>query len=225
MKQAEAELAKNIALVKQAEGNLERDTAQAKNAEADAQRYKLLSEKKVVAEQQYDQFRTNAEALEATVRADRAASESAEAAVRASQAAVENAEAAVRADKAAVENARIQLGYCSIRSPMDGRTGNLIVKQGNVVKANDTSYLVVINQIYPIYVSFSVPEQNLAEIKKYMATGNSTLRPSCPNDGKSPSRVSSPSWITRSTARQGPSGSRGPLRIGRTASGRVSLST
>jgi len=185
IKQAEAELAKNTALVKQAEGNLERDTAQAKNAEADAQRYKLLSEKKVVAEQQYNQFRTNWEALEATVRADRAALESAKAAVHASQAAIENAEAAVRADKAAVENARIQLGYCSIRSAMDGRTGYLMVKQGNVVKANDV-VLVVINQVYPIYVSFSVPEQHLSEIREYMAKRKLAVDAILPNDGQGP---------------------------------------
>ena len=168
--QVEADLAKNIALVKQAEANLERDVAQAENAKVEAKRYESLIERQVVSRQQYDQFRTNAEALEATVRADKAAKESAEAAVRSSKAALENARAAVRADQAAVENAKIQLGYCFIRSPMDGRTGNLLVKRGNVVKANDID-LVSINQISPIYVAFSVPEQNLAEIKKYMAGG------------------------------------------------------
>lgn len=166
--QVEADLAKNIALVKQAEANLERDVAQAENAKVEAKRYESLIERQVVSRQQYDQFRTNAEALEATVRADKAAKESAEAAVRSSKAALENARAAVRADQAAVENAKIQLGYCFIRSPMDGRTGNLLVKRGNVVKANDID-LVSINQISPIYAAFSVPEQNLAEIKKYMA--------------------------------------------------------
>ncbi len=65
---------------------------------------------------------------------------------------------------------RVQLGYCFIRSPMDGRTGNLLVQRGNVVKANDIN-LLTINQVNPIYVAFSVPEQNLPEIKKYMAGG------------------------------------------------------
>jgi len=165
--QVEADLAKNIALVKQAEANLQRDVAQAENAKVEAKRYESLVERQVVSRQQYDQFRTNAEALEATVRADKAAKESAEAAVLSSRAALENARAAVRADQAAVENAKIQLGYCFIRSPMDGRTGNLLVKRGNVVKANDID-LVTINQINPIYIGFSVPEQNLPEIKKYM---------------------------------------------------------
>ena len=168
--QVEADLAKNIALVKQAEANLQRDVAQAENAKVEAKRYESLIERQVVSRQQYDQFRTNAEALEATVRADKAAKESAEAAVRSSKAALESARAAVRADQAAVENAKIQLGYCFIRSPMDGRTGNLLVKRGNVVKANDID-LVSINQINPIYAAFSVPDQNLPEIKKYMAGG------------------------------------------------------
>ena len=179
--QVEADLAKNIALVKQAEANLERDVAQAENAKVEAKRYESLIERQVVSRQQYDQFRTNAEALEATVRADRAAKESAEAAVRSSRAALENVRAAVRADQAAAEYAKIQLGYCFIRSPMDGRTGNLLVKRGNVVKANDMD-LVTINQISPIYAAFSVPEQNLPEIKKYMVGSPLKVEVQPPND-------------------------------------------
>ncbi len=67
------------------------------------------------------------------------------------------ADAAVAADKAAVENAKVQLIYCSIYSPINGRTGNLIVHQGNMIKANDVPALVNINQVEPIYVSFTVP--------------------------------------------------------------------
>jgi multidrug efflux system membrane fusion protein len=168
--QVEADLAKNMALVKQTEANLERDITQAQNAKVNAERYSSLIEKQVVSKQQYDQFQTNAEVLEATVRADKAAKESAEAAVRSSKAALENVHASVRADRAAVENAKIQLGYCSIRSSIDGRTGSLIVKQGNIIKADDTN-LVVINQIVPIDVAFSIPEQNLSDVKKYMTFG------------------------------------------------------
>jgi len=179
--QVEADLAKNIALVKQAEANLERDTAQAENAKVEAKRYESLIERQVVSRQQYEQFRTNAEALEATVRADKAAKESAEAAVRSSKAALENARAAVRADQAAVENVKIQLGYCFIRSPIDGRTGNLLAKRGSVIKANDID-LLTINQINPIYVGFSVPEQNLPTIKKYMAGGTLKVVALSPDD-------------------------------------------
>jgi multidrug efflux system membrane fusion protein len=186
VKQAEDDLAKDRALLNQARANLERDLAEAKNAELDAQRYKELFEKKVVAEQQYDQSRTNAEALDATVRADRAAIDSAQAAVRAAADAVENAKAIVQADRANLENANIQLGYCFINAPIEGQTGNLLVQEGNIVKANDTPYLVVINQINPIYVSFSVPEQNLQEIKKYMALGKLTVEAIIPGDNKAP---------------------------------------
>jgi multidrug efflux system membrane fusion protein len=185
VKEAEADLEKNIALVKQAESNLEKDTAEAENAEVEAKRYEFLVERKVVAKDQYDQFRTNAEALDASVRADQATLESAKAAVRVSQAAVENAEATVRADRAVVENARIQLGYCSIRSPMNGRTGSLIVQEGNTIKENDVT-MVVINQITPVYVTFSVPEQYLAEIKKYMAGGKLEVEAVIPNDEARP---------------------------------------
>jgi multidrug efflux system membrane fusion protein len=179
--QVEADLAKNVALVKQAEANLERDIAQAENAKVEAKRYESLIERQVVSRQQYDQFRTNAEALEATVRADKAAKESTEAAVRSSKAALENARAAVRADQAAVEYAKIQLGYCFIRSPIDGRTGNLLVKRGSVIKANDIDMLTI-NQTDPIYVGFSVPEQTLPEIKKYMAGGTLKVAALSPND-------------------------------------------
>jgi multidrug efflux system membrane fusion protein len=186
VKQAEANLEKDLALLKQAEANLERDIAQAKNADLEAQRYQSLFERKVVAEQQYNQFRANAEALDATVRADKAAIDSANASVNASKDAVENARAAVLADRASLESAKIQLGYCSIYSPIDGRTGNLLLQQGNIVKANDTPYLVVINQINPIFVVFSVPEQNLPAIKKYMTIGNLTLEAIIPSDKNLP---------------------------------------
>jgi multidrug efflux system membrane fusion protein len=167
LKQAEANLERDMALVKQAEANIERDIAQEKNAQVEAERYKLLFEKGVVARQQYDKFRTDWEALVATVRADRAAKA--------------NAEAAVVADRAAAENAKLQLSYCSIYSPMDGRTGSLIVQAGNIIKENDAS-LVVINQVTPIYVTFSVPEQNLGEIRKYLAMGKLTVQAIVPND-------------------------------------------
>jgi membrane fusion protein, multidrug efflux system len=120
-----------------------------------------------VAREQYDQFRTNVSTLEATVRADRAAVDNAGASAHAAQAAVDNAQAVIKADEAMVDNAKLQLAYTTIRAPMDGRTGNLLAQQGNIVKANDDGPLVVIAQIRPIYVSFSVAEQHLAAIKQY----------------------------------------------------------
>ena len=185
VKQAEANLARSNAQVRQSEADLVRDVARAKNAMADAHRYESLVQKGVVSKTQYDQIRTQADALEATVLADRAALENAEASVHAARASLENAQAAVHASRAVVDNAKVQLGYCSIRSPMDGRTGNLIVQQGNLVKADDI-ILVVINQIIPTYVTFSVSEQYLSEIKKYMAGGRLKVEAIIPNDQESP---------------------------------------
>ncbi len=128
------------AALKQAEANLAKDTAQLENARVEVNRYAELVKKGYVAQEQYDQIRTNAEALGATV----------------------------NADKAMVENARLQLKYCFIYSPITGRTGNLVSNQGNLIKANADNPMVTINQIQPIFVTFSVPEQYLNNIKKYM---------------------------------------------------------
>lgn len=156
LKQADANLAKSLAAVKQAEANLARDNAQAITAGVQAERYKTLLEKNLIAKEQYDQVRTTSESLEATILADKAA--------------LENVKATVQADRAAIENARLQLSYCSIRAPVSGRTGSLLVDKGNVVKANDSQSIAVVNQINPVNVVFSVPEKALPEIRRYMAS-------------------------------------------------------
>lgn len=132
------------AALRQAEGTLAKDEAQAENARVDAARYEGLGHEGVVSRQQVDAAVSSAHAMAATV----------------------------AADKAAVETAKINLRYTSIYSPIDGRTGTIGVKQGNLVKANDVPILVTINQIEPIYVSFSIPEQQLAELKQYSAGKN-----------------------------------------------------
>ena len=185
VQQAEANLTRDLAQVTQAEANLAKNLAQAKNAEEQAKRYAFLVEKGYVAKEQYDQVRTNSESLAATVQADRAAIENAQAALRADKAALENARAVVRGSRAAVETARIQLDYCSIRAPISGRTGSLLVQQGNIIKANDLP-IVVINRINPIYVTFSLPEQNLPAIKKHTAAGAVKVEAFIPGDEKSP---------------------------------------
>ena len=157
--QAQATLAQHQAAVLSAEANLARDTAQLENARVDEQRYRKLVEGGFVAREQYDQIRTKALTLEATIDADRAA--------------VETARALARAGEAAVENVRVQLSYTEIRAPIGGRTGNLLLNQGNVVKANDVGNpMVVINRVHPIYVVFSVPEAQLEAIKRYRAAGD-----------------------------------------------------
>jgi multidrug efflux system membrane fusion protein len=169
VRQMEASVAQKQAEVTQALANVERDLAQLDNARVQEERYRELNRRELIAREQYDQIRTNFSALQATVQADRAAVENAKASARAAEAMVENAQASIAANEAMLDTARLQLAYTTIRAPMDGRTGNLLVQPGNVVKGNDDSPLVVIAQVRPIYVSFSVPEQQLNDIKRFMA--------------------------------------------------------
>lgn len=171
LRQAEAALGQRRAEVQQAEANLTRDVAQMDNARVQEQRYRELMDRELVAREQYDQIRTNSAAMNATVQADRAALENAKASAVAAQAAVDNARAVITAGEAMVDTARLQLAYTTIRAPMDGRTGSILVQAGNVVKGNDDNPLVVITQVHPIYVAFAVPEQYLAEIRRYGAAG------------------------------------------------------
>ena len=173
LQQAEAALAQSVAAEKQAQANLARDTAQQENANVQVRRYQGLIQDGAISKEQYDQVRTAALAMDATIQADQAAVSNASAAIRAAQATTQTIRATIQADQALVENARIQLGYTVIRSPMDGRTGSRLVHVGSAVKARDSnSPLVVINQIHPINVAFSVPEQYLADIRKYRAAGS-----------------------------------------------------
>jgi multidrug efflux system membrane fusion protein len=155
LRQAEAAVTRDMAQLQQAEANSARDQAQSKFASADAARYEELAKAGVVARAQYDQARSNADALTASIRAG--------------QAAIASARAALESDRAAVDRARLDLSYCEIRSPIAGRAGNLLVHAGNLVKANDTP-LVVINKTRPIFVTFAVPEDRLAEIRRAAAS-------------------------------------------------------
>ena len=146
------------AALEQAQANMARDLATAKNARVEATRYSNLFAQGVVSREQTDQATSNADA----------------------------AEAAVKADQAAVDYAKLNLEYCTIYSPIDGRTGSYQVKPGNLVKANDVPVLIVINQISPIYLDFSVPEQFLADIKKYMAQSVLHVQATIPSDPGAP---------------------------------------
>ena len=145
------------AALHQSEANLARDQAQAQYASTEAKRYTQLQKEGIVSQIQYEQFTSNSQALDA----------------------------AVRADQAAVENAKINLGYCSIYSPINGRTGSLLVHPGNLVKTNDTS-LVVINQVTPIYVDFSIPEQVLPQVKQHQAQGRLRVQAFPSGDNSNP---------------------------------------
>jgi multidrug efflux system membrane fusion protein len=142
------------AALDQAQANLERDRAMMANADADLARYADLVRKDYVTQQQYDSFVSAAAQAKATV----------------------------QADEAVVQSARLNLEYCTIRSPIAGRTGNLLVKRGNLVAANGPSPLVTINQIVPIYVSFAIPESQLADVRRYSRQGTLAAQAYVPPD-------------------------------------------
>jgi len=167
IRQVEASIAKDTALLRQAEANLRRDTAQEKYARDQAARYQKLFSEGVMSKQQTEQYDS-----EANVRSE---------AVRADQAAIESAQAALKADAANLESAKLQRAYCEIRSPVDGRTGDLNIEEGNLVRSSDAE-LVTIHQVHPVYVTFSVPENRLAEIRKYRAAGPLSVQASPPGD-------------------------------------------
>jgi len=161
LNQAEANLAKDRAALGQFEANLAKDSAQARYTEAQATRYSELFKSGIISKDQAEQLRANADAVAQAVNAD--------------QAAIGSAKAAIGASQAAADNARVQLGFTTITAPITGRTGNLTVKQGNVVTANNME-LTTINEVEPIYVTFSVPEAQLPAIKRYMAQGKLPVR-------------------------------------------------
>jgi len=152
-KQLQANLARDEAQIKNAEAQSRNAFAQLQNAESMAKRYAQLVQKDFVTREQYDQRMTNMAAAQASLDA--------------SQAAAQAAKATAEATKAALESIEIQLGYTEIHAPISGQTGNLLAKQGDLVKANDTNPLVVINQIEPVRVRFSANEEKIAEILKY----------------------------------------------------------
>src|SRR5215475_2090669 len=129
--------------LERAAGQLKRDQAQAENSRLQAERYSDLEKQGIVAREQADQLRAQAKAEGA----------------------------AVEADKAALEAARVQLQYADILAPISARAGVLMINLGNLVKANDTPYLVQLNQVSPIYVTFSVPEGNLDRVRQRYGCG------------------------------------------------------
>ncbi len=154
--QAEANLARSTAQLAQAEANLARDSAQEAYSRSVADRNAQLVQDGILSKDQGQQTRANADALAQSMAADRAA--------------IQSARAQIQADQAAINNIRLQKTYTAVSAPIDGRTGNVTQKLGNIVTANNTE-LANIQQMEPIYVSFAVPESRLAEIKRYFDAG------------------------------------------------------
>jgi multidrug efflux system membrane fusion protein len=157
------------AALRQAEANLAKDRAQARQASVDAGRYSTLLKQNVGSRQQYDQAVASADGLAATV----------------------------QADEAAVQTAKLNLEYTQIRAPIDGRTGDLLVHAGNLVKPDADTAMVVINQVHPVYVDFAVPEHKLPEVRAYMAKHKLGVEVSLPEQ-QGPAEIGELSFVDNS---------------------------
>ena len=169
LKQAEANLARDGALKKQAEANLAREVAREKWGLTQVERYRTLVEQGVVPREQYQQLRADYDTLQANTEAARAA--------------VRSADETIKVDNAAIDTAKVQLSYCYIHSPIDGRAGQRLVDIGNVVNPGGSSTnnsntstipdnaLLVIERLDPIYADFTISQNNLSAVQEQMRTG------------------------------------------------------
>jgi multidrug efflux system membrane fusion protein len=182
LKQAQANLSKDEALKKQAEANLAREIAQAKWGETQVKRYGALVQSGVVAREQYEELRANLDTLNANVGAARAA--------------VRSADEVMKVDAAAIDSAKVELTYCYIRSPIDGRAGQRLVDLGNVVNPGgpvnsgsdsggsngNSSALLVIERLDPIYADFTISQDNLTQVQLQMRAGTLITEVNLPDD-------------------------------------------
>jgi membrane fusion protein, multidrug efflux system len=191
LKQAQANLSKSGALKRQAEANLAREVAQAKWGLVQVERYAKLVEAGVVAREQYEELRANYDSLRANVEAARAT--------------VKSAEETVKVDAAAVEKAKVDLSYCYLHSPIDGRAGQRLVDVGNVVTpggfsggnpnntgasnevANSNS-LLIIERLDPIYADFTISQNRLTEVQQQMRAGTLSTEVRLPDSTDEPVR-------------------------------------
>ena len=190
LRQAQANVSRDVALKKQAEANLAKDVAQAKWGEVEVKRYGILVQAGVVAREQYEQLRANADSLNAAVDADRAA--------------VHSADEAIKVDTAAVDSTKVQLSYCFIRSPIDGRAGQRLVDLGNVVNpggstgssassgsssngpSGNGNSLLVIERLDPIYADFTISQDKLGDVQQQMRAGRLRTEVRLPDSADDP---------------------------------------
>src|SRR5690349_12794116 len=179
LKQAQANLARDAALKKQAEANLAREVAQEKWGRAQVDRYSTLVEQGVVAKEQYEQLRAQYDSLKANSEAARAV--------------VRSADETIKVDNAAIETAKVELSYCFIHSPIDGRAGQRLVDIGNVVNPggttnnnqsnNQENALLVIERINPIYADFTISQNRLSAVQREMQQGSLRTEVRLPDAG------------------------------------------
>ena len=186
LKQAQAKVSQDIALKKQAEANLASEIAKANWGAVQVSRYRTLVEQGVVSREQYGELTANQGSLDANVGSARAA--------------VNSADESIKVDTSAVESAKVQLSYCTIRSPIDGRAGQRLVDIGNVVNpganSNNNSSssnnpangnaLLVIERLDPIYADFTISQNSLAEVQQQMRANKLTAEVRLPDEATSP---------------------------------------
>jgi multidrug efflux system membrane fusion protein len=186
LRQAQANVQKDIALKKQAESNLASEIAKANWGKVQVNRYKTLVEQGVVSREQYEELRATQNSLDANVGS--------------AHAAVNSAEENIKVDTAAVETAKLELSYCSIRSPIDGRAGQRLVDVGNIVHPGSSSAsnapasggkapentLLVIERIDPIYADFTISQNRLSEVQTQMKANRLTTEVRLPDEPDSP---------------------------------------
>jgi len=171
--QSEATLSRDRAQLGQAQANLARDVANEKYAREAAERYVALFGQGVVSRDDRDRYASSADALTQLVVADKAA--------------IESAQAQIQADAANLASIKLQLTFTTIYATLDGRAGNVTVKAGNIVTANQTEVLSIA-QVQPIYVTFSVPENRLGEIQRFMAGTRLAVEAAGQDDLRNPER-------------------------------------
>jgi multidrug efflux system membrane fusion protein len=188
LRQAQANLSRDAAMKKQAEANLAREIAAAKWGLVQVERYRTLVEQGIVPREQYEQFRANYDSLKANVEAARAS--------------VGSAAETIKVDAAAIESSKVQLSYCFIRSPIDGRAGQRLVDLGNVVSPSGSNSanasnaeggngssgtaLVVIERLDPIYADFTISQGSLTAVQQQMREGHLRTEVRLPDTGDAP---------------------------------------
>ncbi len=188
LKQAQANLSRDVAQKKQAEANLAKEIAQEKFGLVQVQRYGTLVEQGIVPQEQYQQFRADYDTLKANVEAARAA--------------VRSADEAIKVDAAAIDSVKVQLSYCYIRSPIDGRAGQRLVDIGNVVNPGGSNVansnnsnsgntvsgnaLLVIERLDPIYADFTISQNNLTAVQQQMREGSLRAQVRLPDSADEP---------------------------------------
>ena len=184
LQQAIANQVRAETTIAQAKANKDRDSAQLQFADFQRKSYDSLYSEGAISRTQAEQFRTNANVSQANVNASGSAIDTTIASAEATKADIEAAKANLAAGEALIDSARVQLSYTEIYSPVNGRISSLKVNQGNLVKADDTAPLVTISQIKPIYVTFTIPEKFLGQVKQYQKRGKLKVQALMPNDKK-----------------------------------------